>query len=69
MATKNNPKNKGQSGNKKFFNGKELEPIMYYGNYLGLGKYMSAKYTKTTEIVLDANSVPVKWDALSVETK
>jgi hypothetical protein len=67
MATKNNPKNKGLAGNKKFLNDKELEPVMYYGLYCGNGNYMSAKYTKTTDMVLDKDGVPVKWD--SIESK
>jgi hypothetical protein len=64
MATKNNPKNKGLAGNKKFLNGKELEPIMYYGTYQGNGKYMAAKYSKTTDILLDEKGIPVKWDSI-----
>ncbi|MDR3289735.1 MAG: hypothetical protein LBT02_00425 [Rickettsiales bacterium] len=68
MATKNNPKNKGLAGNKKFFNGKELEPVKYDGTYLGHGKYLSAKYAKTTDLVFDANDVPVKWDAIPLTT-
>ncbi|MDR2526250.1 MAG: hypothetical protein LBC92_00035 [Rickettsiales bacterium] len=66
MATKNNPKNKGNAGNKKFFNDKELEPIKYDGTYLGHGKYVSAKYVKTTDIVLDENGVPIKWENIKV---
>lgn len=69
MATKNNPKNKGLSGGKKFWNGKEIEPIKYIGSYAGLGKYMSAKYTKTTEIILDSKGKPVVWDDIPVSEK
>jgi hypothetical protein len=61
MATKNNPKNKGLSGGKKFIDGKEIEPVKYIGTYFGYGKYISAKYAKTTDIILDADGKPVKW--------
>ena len=66
MATKNNPKNKGTSGGKKKFNGKEIEPIKYIGTYVGEAKYISAKYAKTTEIVLGENGKPVRWEDIPV---
>lgn len=66
MATKNNPKNKGLSGGKKFVNGKEVEPIKYIGTYAGHGKYMAAKFAKTTEIVLDQSGKPVAWNSIEV---
>ncbi len=66
MATKNNPKNKGLSGGKKFFNGKEVEPIMYVGTYAGHGKYMSAKYAKTTNIITDPSGKPIAWNSIPV---
>ena len=68
MATKNNPKNKGSSGGKKMYNGKDIEPIKYIGTYAGHGKYMSAKYAKTTEIILDAAGKPIKWSDIPVST-
>jgi len=66
MATKNNPKNKGLAGGKKFLNGKEIEPIKYIGTYANNGKYMSAKYIKTNEIILDSKGKPVIWDDIPV---
>jgi len=66
MATKNNPKNKGLSGGKKFFNGKEVEPIKYIGTYAGHGKYMAAKYLKTTDVVMDPSGKPIAWSSIQV---
>ena len=66
MATKNNPKNKGSAGGKKTYNGKDIEPIMYVGTYAGHGKYMSAKYSKTTDIILDAAGKPIEWKSIPV---
>ena len=66
MATKNNPKNKGLAGGKKFLNGKEIEPIKYIGTYADEGKYMSAKYIKTTEIILSLNGKPIIWNDIPV---
>lgn len=66
MATKNNPKNKGLSGGKKFFNEKEVEPIMYVGTYAGHGKYMSAKYVKTTDVITDSSGKPIAWNSIPV---
>ena len=66
MATKNNPKNKGVAGGKKFINGKEVEPVMYVGTYRGHGKYMSAKYVKTTDIIFDDTGKPIVWSKIPV---
>ncbi len=66
MATKNNPKNKGLSGGKKFHNGKELEPIKYIGTYVGHGKYMAAKYVKTNDIICDDSGKPIAWNTIPV---
>ena len=66
MATKNNPKNKGVAGNVKKYNGKDIEPVMYNGMHIGYGKYLSAKYLKTNEIILDSNGKPVLWDDIPV---
>ena len=69
MATKNNPKNKGLAGGKKFHNGKEIEPIMYVGNYAGHGKYISAKYLKTNDIILDETGKPIVWSSIPVSNE
>lgn len=66
MASKNNPKNKGLSGGKKFQNGKELEPIMYVGVHAGHGKYIATKYAKTNDILFDANGKPIAWSSIPV---
>ena len=70
MATKNNPKNKGVSGKIKTYNGKEIEPIMYDGTLVGNGKYLSAKFAKSTEIILDpATEKPILWKNIPFEIK
>jgi len=64
MGTKNNPKNRAKNIEKKKFNGKEVEPIYYYGVGAGHGKYMAAKYISTTQLVLGADNVPLQWSQL-----
>lgn len=66
MATKNNPKNKGSSGGKKMYDGKEIEPIKYVGLYAGDGIYMSAKYAKTNNIVMGTDKKPIKWKDIKI---
>ena len=65
MGTKNNPKNRVKTVEKKKHNGKEVEPIYYYGVHAGHGKYMSAKYAGTAQVVLDEALKPILWDQLS----
>ena len=60
MGTKNNPKNR-KIVKKRKFGGEEIEPIYYYGSYAGHGNYMSAKYSNSTKLVVDQNSVPIQW--------
>jgi hypothetical protein len=60
MGTKNNPKNRKVIKKRKFLN-KEIEPIYYKGNHIGHGNYMSAKYTNSTQLVLDNLGVPMQW--------
>ena len=62
MGTKNNPKNRVKSTEKKKHNGKEVDPILYCGAHAGHGKYISAKYSGTTNLVLDDNKKPIAWD-------
>lgn len=65
MGSKNNPKNRSGSKNIKTLNGKEIEPILYVGNTKEEGKYVSAKYAKTSEVILDeATKRPVRWDKI-----
>ncbi len=64
MGTKNNPKNRAVVEKRKF-NGKEVEPILYNGKNIGHGSYMAAKYSGTTELVILQNGKqPAKWDEL-----
>lgn len=65
MGTKNNPKNRVKNVEKKKFNGKEVEPVYYYGVHAGHGKYMSAKYAGTTQLVVDSAQRPIQWDELN----
>ncbi len=63
MGTKNNPKNRVKSVEKKKHNGKEIEPVYYYGVHAGHGKYMAAKYVGTTTgLVVDDSGRPLNWD-------
>jgi hypothetical protein len=65
MGTKNNPKNRVKNVEKKKFNGKEVEPVYYYGVHAGHGKYMSAKYAGTTQLVVNEAGRPLQWDELN----
>lgn len=64
MGTKNNPKNRGKALEKKKHNGKEVEPVLYYGNHAGHGKYIAAKYAGGNQIVVDASGKPLSWDEI-----
>ena len=64
MGTKNNPKNR-KAVEKKKYNGKEVEPIYYYGVHAGHGKYMAVKYAGTTQLVLDSANKPLQWEELN----
>lgn len=65
MGTKNNPKNRGKAIEKKKFNGKEIEPVYYYGVHAGHGKYMAAKYAGSTQLVLDSANKPMQWEEVA----
>ncbi|MBM5782319.1 MAG: hypothetical protein FJ368_02740 [Pelagibacterales bacterium] len=65
MGTKNNPKNRVKAVEKKKHNGKEVEPIYYYGVHAGHGKYMAAKYSGSTQLVSDAAQKPLPWDQVN----
>lgn len=62
MGTKNNPKNRAKTIEKKKHDGKEVDPVYYYGVHAGHGKYMAAKYNGTTEIVVGEDGKPLLWD-------
>lgn len=61
MGTKNNPKNRVKSVEKKKFGGKEIEPVYYAGVHAGHGKYMAAKYSGTSQLVVDPSNKPLQW--------
>jgi hypothetical protein len=64
MGTKNNPKNRAKGIEKKKHDGKEIEPILYYGIHCGHGKYIAAKYSGSNNMICDENKKPTPWDAL-----
>lgn len=68
MGTKNNPKNRGVEEAKKTLNGKELEPVMYYGKHAGHGNYMAGRFVKTNDMVCDKNSKPLQWGEINSES-
>jgi len=63
-VSKNSRKNK-QINEKKKFNGKEIDPIFYYGVHAGHGKYVSAKFSGTSNLVTDESGRPLPWDEIS----
>jgi hypothetical protein len=65
MGTKNNPKNRAKGAEKKKVNGKEVEPVYYFGMRIGHGKYMAAKYTGSSELVLGSNDKPLQWEEIN----
>ena len=65
MGTKNNPKNRVKNVEKKKFNGKEVEPVYYYGVHAGHGKYMAAKYAGSNQLVVKESGRPVQWDEVN----
>jgi hypothetical protein len=65
MGTKNNPKNRAKAIEKRKYKGKEVEPVYYYGVHSGHGKYMSAKYAGTSQLVLNDSGKPINWDETS----
>ena len=64
MGSKNNPKNRTGSDKKKMYNGKEVEPIVFYDTEKKK-KYISVKYAKTSDIILDDKGNPIKWDDIA----
>lgn len=66
MGTKNNPKNRVKNLEKKKFNGKEIEPVYYYGVHAGHGKYMAAKYAGAgIQLVVDSSNRPMQWEEIA----
>ncbi|MFC1659402.1 hypothetical protein ACFL0U_02450 [Pseudomonadota bacterium] len=68
MGTKNNPKNRGKEGGKKIYQGRELEPVMYYGKHAGHGSYMSARFVKTNDMLCDKDGKPLQWSEIIDES-
>lgn len=65
MGTKNNPKNRVKNAEKKKHNGKDIEPVYYYGTHAGHGKYMAAKYSGSAQLVTDTAGRPMEWAAVN----
>ena len=65
MGTKNNPKNRAVKAEKKKYNGKEVEPVYYYGVHAEHGKYMAAKFSGTANLVVDKSGKPMLWKAVA----
>ena len=64
MGTKNNPSNR-KVVEKKKFNGKEVEPILYHGINAGHGKYIAAKYVGAgMEIIMNEAGRPLQWEEI-----
>ena len=63
MGTKNNPKNRGDAGKKVVFEGEEVEPVMYYDTDKRLN-YLSAKVSKSNDIICDSNNNPIRWESI-----
>lgn len=61
MGTKNNPKNRAAKVEKKKFDGREIEPVLYYGMNSGHGKYMAAKFVGTIDMIADTSGKPLPW--------
>jgi hypothetical protein len=64
MGTKNNPKNRAKGTKKKQYEGKDVEAALYYGMHNGHGKYVSAKYAGTTDMICDKNEKPLPWSEI-----
>lgn len=64
MGTKNNPKNRVKNIEKKKHNNREIEPILYCGMHSGHGKYISAKYSGSSSLVVDSSGKPIPWDQI-----
>ncbi len=66
MGTKNNPKNR-KAVEKKKYNGKEIEPVLYNGVHAGHGKYVAAKYagSNSADLIAAANGKPLQWEELN----
>lgn len=63
MGTKNNPKNRAKVEKKKF-NGKEIEPVYFYGVHAQSGKFMAAKYSGTTNLVTNQENKILQWEEI-----
>ncbi len=64
MGTKNNPKNRGDSGKKVIFDGKEVEPVMFYDTDKKVS-YLSAKVSKSNDIICNSDNDPIKWESVT----
>lgn len=61
-GSKNDAKNRGASAQVKKYNNKPVEPIKFYSQ----GKVLiAAKFTGTSDIVLDENKNPVPYNSIN----
>ena len=61
--SKNNVSNRGKSLELKQYSGKGIKPVMYIGERLGHGNYMSARF-EDGKLVRDANGKPLPYKGL-----
>ena len=62
-----NAKTTRGSGIKIFFNDKEIVPVLFVGNFIGVGKYIAAQDKATKDLILDGNKLPISWNVLNKE--
>jgi hypothetical protein len=60
VGTKNNPKNRAGTTKNRVFGGKEIEPALFY-DFEGGTRYLSAKVTKTNDLICGGDGKPLKW--------
>lgn len=46
------------------FNGQEVEPVMVYGHYANMGKFLGVMITSSKKLLKDAFGKPVFWSNL-----
>ena len=68
MASKNNPKERGEGGPGKTYNGKKIKPILYIGTWVGHGRYMAAQ-DEGGEIIMDKDGRPSPTPTSSPEPR
>ena len=64
MASKNNPKERGEASPAKTYKGKKVRPILYIGTWAGHGRYMAAQ-EEGGDIIIGDDGRPVAYGDLS----